>query len=87
MTSLNEKIFLGPFKFLALSFITSEILFGAWLILIGNNESAERIVIGSLSVAVLIAIVVVFCVVYFIKRKYDEMAYSRCNDTSNDHVH
>ena len=84
---IKEPSFVGPFKFLILSLITSQLFFGLWLILIGNNNnsSAERIVIGSLTIVVLIAIVVVFCVVYFTKRKYDEMAFTRCNDST--HIH
>jgi len=37
------------------------------------ENSTERIVAGSLSIAVLIAVLVVFCVIYYIKRKYDEI--------------
>ena len=84
---VKELSFVGPFKFLILSLVTSQLFFGLWMVLIGNDvdSSAERIVIGSLTIVVLIAIVVVFCVVYFTKRKYDEMAFTRCKDFTHMH--
>jgi len=84
---IKEPSFVGPFKFLILSLVTSQLFFGLWMILIGNDpdSSAERIVIGSLTIVVLIAVVVIFCVVYLTKRKYDEMAFKRCNDST--HIH
>ena len=84
---IKEPSFVGPFKFLILSLVTSQLFFGLWMVLIGNDNdsSDERIVIGSLTIVVLIAIVVVFCVVYFTKRKYDEMAFKRCNDSTHMH--
>jgi len=84
---IKELSFVGPFKFLILSLVTSQLFFGLWMVLIGNDNdsSDERIVIGSLTIVVLIAIVVIFCVVYFTKRKYDEMGFKRCNDTTHMH--
>ena len=84
---IKEPSFVGPFKFLILSLVTSQSFFGLWMVLIGNDNesSAERIVIGSLTIVVLIAIVVIFCVVYYTKRKYDEMAFKRCNDHTHMH--
>ncbi len=72
MTHLFRRIFIGPFQFLAISLIVPEILLGIWMFRDGI-DSTERIVAGSLSIAVLIAILVVFCVVYYIKRRYDEV--------------
>jgi len=61
--------FIGPFQFLIYSLSISESLLGFWLfrtdIVVG---STERIVAGSLSVAVLIAVLVVFCIIYWIKK-------------------
>jgi len=64
--------FIGPFQFLVISLIASEILLGFWMSeVIDNSSFTERIVAGSLFVTILIAVLVVFCVVYWIKRKYD----------------
>jgi len=64
---------LGPFQFLALSLIVSEILLGWWLYQVKDSaDSTERIVIGSLSIAVVMAILVVFCVVYWIKKTHGD---------------
>ncbi len=60
---------IGPFQFLALSLIVSEILLGCWMYQVKDSpDFIERIVIGSLSIAVMIAVLVVFCVVYWIKK-------------------
>jgi len=54
---------IGPFQFLALSLIVSEILLGWWMYQVKDSPNfTERIVIGSLSIAVVIAVLVVFCV-------------------------
>ena len=64
--------FIGPFQFLALSLIVSEGLLGSWMYKVKDYpDFTERIVAGSFSVAVLIAVLVVFSVVYWIKKKYD----------------
>ena len=72
MTHIFRRIFIGPFQFLAISLIVSETLLGVWMLEEAEN-STERIVAGSLSIAVLIAVLVVFCVIYYVKRKYDEI--------------
>jgi len=59
----------GPFTLLAASLIGSEILLGIWM-LHPTVEDTERIVAGSLSIAVFIAFVVVFCIVFWIKAAY-----------------
>jgi len=65
-----RRLFIGPFQFLAFSLITSEIIFGLWLYEVKDyTDYAERIVAGSFSIGVLIAILVIFCVVYSIKKK------------------
>ena len=72
MTHIFRRLFIGPFQFLAISLIVSESLLGSWMYKVKDYpDFTERIVAGSLSVAVLIAVLVVFCVVYWIKRKYD----------------
>jgi len=48
---------IGPFQFLALSLIVSEILLGWWMYQVKDSlDFIERIVIGSLSIAVVIAV-------------------------------
>jgi len=42
-----------------------------------NPDSNERIVVGSLSIAVFIAYLVVFCVVYWIKMAYLDSSGNR----------
>ncbi len=59
----------GPFTLLAITLVVSELLLGSWM-LYKATEPFERIVAGSLSVAVLIAFLVVFCVVYQIKTEF-----------------
>ena len=70
MTHNNKKP-KGPFTLLTITLIVSELLLGAWM-LSAEAASYERIVAGSLSVAVLIAFLVVFCVVYWIKTEFDK---------------
>jgi len=67
----NIKKAKGPFTLLAVTLIVSEVLLGFWM-LSTATDSYERIVAGSLSVAVLIAFLVVFCVVYWIKTEFDK---------------
>ena len=63
---------IGPFQFLAISLIVSESLLGLWLWKVKDySDSTERIVAGAFSIAVLVAVIVVSCVVYWVKRKYD----------------
>ncbi len=65
---------IGPFQFLALSLIVSESMLAYWMIKLFDFTSSnstdyyERIVVGSLSIAILIAVLVVFYVVYKIKK-------------------
>ena len=59
----------GPFTLLAITLVVSELLLGLWM-LYKATEPYERIVAGSLSVAVLIAFLVVFCVVFQIKTEF-----------------
>ena len=70
---------IGPFQFLALSLIVSEGLLAYWMIKIfdftdsaSSTYNYERIVVGSLSIAVLIAVLVVFSVVYKIKKHHGD---------------
>jgi len=60
-----------PLRLLAATLIVSEILMGLWMLFVAT-EPYERIVAGSLSVAILIAFLVVFCVMYNIKTEFDK---------------
>ncbi len=69
----------GPFQFLAFSLIASESLLVFWMSKLFNFSATasdtafyERIVVGSLFIAVLIAVLVVFSVVYKIKKSHDD---------------
>ncbi len=66
-----RRYFIGPFQFLAISLITSEYLLGTWMST-PETSPTEKIVAGSLSVAVLIAVLVIFCIVYSIKKKHGD---------------
>jgi len=68
--TLNIKKAKGPFTLLGFSLVVSEFLLGCWMLFIAE-DNYERIVAGSLSIAVLIAYLVVFCVVYNIKTSYE----------------
>jgi len=69
---------IGPFQFLAFSLIMSESLLAFWMYGLVFSTNAfdtvnnERIVVGSLSIAVLIAVLVVFSVVYKIKKHHGD---------------
>jgi len=64
--------FIGPFQFLILCLVVSESLLGYWMWIAIDGEYIERIVIGVLSVAIIIATLVIFCVVYSMKKKSDD---------------
>ena len=64
--------FIGPFQFLILCLVVSESLLGYWMWIAIDGEPYERIVIGVLSVAIIIATLVIFCVVYSLKKKSDD---------------
>jgi len=73
MVHFHQRYIIGPFQFLAFSLATSQILLGLWMLRTDIViESDERIVIGSLSIAVLIAVLVVFAVVYSVKKTCGE---------------
>ena len=78
MLNKGDKLFntgrlvIGPFQFLTISLISSEYIMWNW-ISISEIIPSERIIAGGLYLAVLIAILVIFCVVYWIKRKYNEI--------------
>ena len=67
-----RRYILGPFQFLAISLIVSGSLLAYWMSNLndftGSTDYYERIVVGSLSIAVLIAVLVVFSVIYKIKK-------------------
>jgi len=68
-----RRYFIGPFQFLAISLIASESLLAYWMYKLSDSTNfSERIVVGSLSIAVLIAVLVVFCVVYSIKKRHGD---------------
>ena len=69
---------IGPFQFLALSLIVSEGMLAYWMIQLFDFTSSnstdyyERIIVGSLSIAILIAVLVVFSIVYKIKKQHGD---------------
>lgn len=67
---------IGPFQFLVLSLIVSEGLLVYWMSKISDNtiptNHYERIVVGSFSITVLIAVLVIFTVIYYIKKKHND---------------
>ena len=67
---------IGPFQFLALSLIASESLLAYWMSKLTDftipANHYERIVVGSFSITVLIAVLVIFCVIYYIKKKHGD---------------
>ena len=62
MASSNLK----PYIFLIFSLGISELFLGIWMVYVASSPTTERIVVGSLSIAVLIAVLVVYCVIYWI---------------------
>ena len=71
--------FIGPFQFLILSLFVSEGFLVYWMYRIDafsdSTNSAiyyERIIVGSLSIAVLIAVLAVFTIVYRIKKSHGD---------------
>jgi len=70
MTHSNKKP-KGPFTLLTIALIVSELLLGSWM-LSAAAGSTEKIIAGSLSVAVLIAFLVIYCVIYWIKTEFDK---------------
>jgi len=78
----NDKFrrrFIGPFQFLIVALSVSEGFLAFWMYKINafsnlDNSSIyyERIVVGSLSIAVLIAVLVVFTIVYRIKKSHGD---------------
>jgi len=67
MNHKPQYYIIGPFQFLLFSLSISEFLLILWMSHEGI-ESPERIVVGALSIAVLIAVLVIFCVIYWIKK-------------------
>ncbi len=62
MASSNLK----PYYFLIISLIVSEVFLAVWMVYVASSPTTERIVVGSLSIAVLIAVLVVYCIIYWI---------------------
>ena len=58
---------LRPYYFLIASLAISEAFLIIWMVIVARTIDTERIVVGSLSIAILIAVLVVYCVVYWIK--------------------
>ncbi len=67
------RISIGPFQFLAAFFFVSEAIPVYWMLIATNTD--ERYVAGSFSLAVLVAVVIVFCVMFCIQRRYDHLNY------------
>jgi len=66
MSPGDKKIRSGPLPVLVFYIIGSIILVGYWMFIAETPN--ERIVFGAFSVAILIAFLVVFCVIYWIKK-------------------
>lgn len=62
---------IGPFQFLIATLIVSESLLIHWMLIIAETESAERIIVGALSITVLIAVLVIFTIIYYIKKSHE----------------
>jgi len=83
MVSLKEK----PFLFLIGVLASSEIFLFAWLIVIdpdSGNAFYERIVVGALSITILIAVLVISCIIYWIKT-YSEMETNKMKHDLGNH--
>ena len=60
----NSK--LRPYWFLISALIVSEGFLVIWMAFVATTPTTERIVVGSLSIAVLISVLVVYCVITWI---------------------
>ena len=74
-----RRRYIGPFQFLIVTLIVSEGFLVFWMYEINafsNLDSSsiyyERIVVGSLFIAVLIAVLVIFTIIYKIKKNYGD---------------
>ena len=83
MVSLKEK----PFLFLIGVLALSEIFLLVWLIVIDSTSGTayhERIVVGALSITILIAVLVISCVIYWIKI-YSEIENNKMKHDLGNH--
>ena len=67
----HQRFLIGPFLFLVLSLTSSEILLGSWMSISDFSSYDERVVAGAIFIAVIIATLIIFCIIYWIKRKKD----------------
>ena len=63
---------IGPFQFLIFSLVLSKSLLVCWMSGIDPENSMERIIVGAFSITVLIAVLVIFCVIYWIKKTHND---------------
>ena len=75
--------FIGPYQFLILCLLISESSFAYWMYSI-KPEEPERIVIGTFSLSVLIAVLVIFCVIFSIKKKRDASEILKLKFVNNE---
>jgi len=70
---------LKPYRFLIIAMIISELLLMIWMGYVAEKPTNERIVVGSLSIAVLIAVLVVYSVITWM------ITNSKIEDTKMKH--
>ncbi len=80
MISSNLK----PFLFLIISLAVSESFLFLWMIIIASTTTTERIVVGALSITILIAVLVISCVIYWI-RMNSELENNKMKHERGDH--
>ena len=72
LMSDSKGILYRPRIFLAFTLVLTEVLLVMWLYkIIESDNPDERIVVGSFMITTLIAVLVVYCIVYLVQRRYD----------------
>ncbi|PBO84204.1 MAG: hypothetical protein COA77_10755 [Thaumarchaeota archaeon] len=72
LMSDSNGILYRPRIFLAFTLVLTEGLLGMWLYKISEGDHYdERVIVGSLMITALIAVLVVYCIVYLVQRRYD----------------
>ena len=73
MSDTND-ILHRPRIFLAFTLLLIEGLLGIWLYkIIETDNYNERVVVGSFMITSLIAVLVVYCIVYLVQRRYNHL--------------
>ena len=74
----HQRFLIGPFLFLAVSLTSSEILLLDWMSMSHfSSDDGERIIAGAIFISVIIAVLVIFCIIYWIKRKTDDVSLNQ----------